>query len=81
MEIKTKIRNFIKANLIIFDDDVEFADSDNIFEMGFVNSLFAMKLLNYIETEFKISIDNSEMEISNFSSVNNIERLIEKLNK
>ncbi|NOU17164.1 MAG: acyl carrier protein [Bacteroidales bacterium] len=81
MEIKTKIRNFIKANLIIFDDDVEFTDSDNIFEMGFVNSLFAMKLLNYIETEFKISIDNSEMEISNFSSVNNIERLIEKLNK
>jgi len=81
MEIKTKIRNFIKANLIIFDDDVEFTDSDNIFEMGFVNSLFAMKLLNYIETEFKVSIDNSEMEISNFSSVNNIERLIEKLNK
>lgn len=81
MEIKTKIRNFIKANLIIFDDDVEFTDSDNIFEMGFVNSLFAMKLLNYIETEFKVSIDNSEMEISNFSSVNNIEKLIEKLNK
>jgi len=79
MDVKAKIRDYINTNLMVFDEDAEFTDSDNIFEMGFVNSLFAMKLLNYIEKEFKLSISNSDMEISNFSSVNNIERLIERL--
>ena len=46
--------------------------------MGFVNSLFAMKMLNYVENEFGVSVDNDDMEISNFSSVNNIVEFINK---
>ena len=45
MDYALKIRQIITDNLIVFDDDVEFSDSDNIFEMGFVNSLFTVKLL------------------------------------
>lgn len=77
MEFKEVIRKFIEENLVIFEDEAEFSDSDNIFELGFVNSLFAVKLLNYIETEFNINISNDELNISNFSSVNNIVALIE----
>lgn len=76
MEIKDKIRNFIEENLIVFDDEAEFTDSDNIFELGYVNSLFAMKMLNYVENEFNIKIANEEMNITNFSSVENIISLI-----
>lgn len=72
MALKEKIRTFIESNLIIFDDDAVFADEDNIFEMGFVNSLFAMKMVNYIENEFQIEISNDDLDIQNFSSVNNI---------
>ena len=80
MNIKEKIRSFIEQNLIVFEDNVEFSDSDNIFEMGFVNSLFAMKLLNYVENEFNVVIESDEIDISNFSSVNNIISLLEKKN-
>lgn len=78
MEIKQKIREFIESNLVVFEDEAVFSDDDNIFQMGFVNSLFAMKLLGYIEQEFGITVGNEDLDIANFSTLNNIVRLIEK---
>jgi acyl carrier protein len=77
MELKEKIRKFIENNLVVFEDEAEFEDGDNIFEMGFVNSLFAMKLVNFIEQDFGIEVDNDDLEISNFSSVDRIVEYIE----
>lgn len=76
MEQKQKIKDFITENLIVFEDEIDFQDDDNIFQMGYVNSLFAMKLLNYIENEFQVKIQNEEMDIKNFSSVNAIINLL-----
>jgi len=72
MELNNKIRKYIESNLIVFEDEADFSDSDNIFQMGFVNSLFAMKLLAFIEQEFNITVENDEIDIKNFSSVNSI---------
>lgn len=77
MELKEQIRQFIEANLVVFEDEADFTDSDNIFEMGFVNSLFAMKLVSFIEQEFEIEVDNEDLEISNFNSVDRIVAYIE----
>ncbi|MCT4569550.1 phosphopantetheine-binding protein [Bacillus thuringiensis] len=54
------------------------ANDDNIFEKGYVNSLFAMQMLNFIETEFDIVVDNDELDIINFSTINNMVDLINK---
>ncbi len=78
MDNKEKVRMFIEDNLIRYDEETIFSDEDNIFSMGFVNSLFAMKLLNYIESEFSITVDSDELELSNFSSVNNIISFLNK---
>lgn len=77
MELKEQIRNFITSNLVVFEDEAEFSDSDNIFEMGFVNSLFAMKLVNFIEENLGVTVDNDDLEIGTFSSVNRILAYIE----
>lgn len=80
MELKEQIRTFITSHLIIPDADVDttFQDDDNIFKMGFVNSLFAMRLLTYIEKQFGFTVDNEDISIENFKSVNNIAALIQK---
>ncbi|QDX93493.1 acyl carrier protein [Brevibacterium sp. JNUCC-42] len=78
MTVREKVRQFIESNLVIFEDHVEISDDDNIFELGFVNSLFAMRMLTFVEEEFVITIDNDELDLINFSSVSNIVRLIEK---
>jgi len=77
MEINQRIRSYIEDNLVVFEDEAEFTDDDNIFKMGFVNSLFAMKLLNFVEKEFAITIENDEIDIQNFSSVSKIVQLVE----
>ena len=74
--IKEEIRELIKKNLVIEDEANEINDSDNIFEMGYVNSLFAMKLVNYIEDEYDIIIDNEDHNLQNFSSVDAITAFI-----
>ncbi|WP_028517506.1 acyl carrier protein [Ruminococcus flavefaciens] len=67
MEIKEKIRKFV-ANFIKTE---EFGDDDNIL-LSTVNSLFAMQLIIFIENEFDIEVDNDELDLNNFNSVNAI---------
>ncbi|PGQ49793.1 acyl carrier protein [Bacillus thuringiensis] len=79
MDNHEKIRQYIKKNLIIFNaEETIVANDDNIFEKGYVNSLFAMQMLNFIETEFDIVVDNDELDIINFSTINNMVYLINK---
>lgn len=75
--MKEKIRTIIENNLKIFDSDVEFSDDDHIFRKGFVDSLFAVKLLAYLENEFNIKINNEDLNIENFHSVNKIISFVE----
>ncbi len=81
MDPSVKVRNYITENLIIFDRKAEFADDDDIFQRGFVNSLFAMMLLTYIEQEFRLSLDSADLEISNFNTVNHIVQFIQERQK
>ena len=75
--MREKIRSIIENNLNIFDSDVEFSDDDHIFRKGFVDSLFAVKLLAFLEQEFDIKIDNEDLNIENFHSVNRIISFVE----
>ena len=77
MEHKEKIRHFITTNLDVLEEESHFTDSDNIFELGVVNSLFAMRILKFVETEFRIQLQEEDMEIENFSSVDNIVKFIQ----
>ena len=72
MDYRQRIRDFLESNFIMDDTGVQFDDEDNYFALGFVNSLFAMKLIGYIENEFKITVGSDDLDIRNFSSVNNI---------
>ncbi len=76
MELNKNVREFIDENLLVFDDEAEFTDSDNIFELGFVNSLFAMKLVTYVENKFNIKVENTDLRLDNFNSVDNIVKFI-----
>jgi acyl carrier protein len=54
------------------------SDDDDIFASGFVNSLFAMQLVMFVEKKFGVSVEDEDLEIQNFRSVNAILALIER---
>lgn len=51
---------------------------DDIFALGFVNSLFAMQLVLFVEREFGISVEDEDLDLDNFRSVARITALIER---
>jgi methoxymalonate biosynthesis acyl carrier protein len=54
------------------------APGDDIFALGFANSLFAMQLVAFVEKEFRIDIDSEDLEMDNFRSVNALSALVER---
>ena len=53
-------------------------DDQDIFALGLVNSLFAMQLVSYVEKEFGITVEEEDLEIENFSTINAIAALVER---
>lgn len=54
----------------------DLADEDDIFALGFANSLFAMQLVNFVEGQFGIEIDSEDLEMENFRSIRAISDLV-----
>lgn len=65
-DAKARIREFFSR----FFRAPDLRDGDDIFAMGFVNSLFAMQLVMWVEQEFNLKVENEDLELSNFNSVN-----------
>lgn len=76
-DIKLKIRNFLAETKPVN----EIKDEDDLFEKGFVDSLFALQLIMFIEKEFKLRIKNKDINEDNFRSIDNIAATVTRLLK
>ncbi len=72
-EIKIKARNFLSR----FFRMHELQDDEDIFSLGVVNSLFATQLVMFIENEFDVRVENDDLDIDNFRTINSIASLVE----
>jgi len=66
------------SNLVTFEDDLKLHDDDNFFELGFVDSSFAMQLVSFVEEEFNLTVTNEDLDLANFSTIKRIVQFIEK---
>ncbi|HFC11947.1 MAG TPA: acyl carrier protein [Anaerolineae bacterium] len=72
-EIKATIHAFLDKHF----PNNDLADSDDIFAQGFINSMFAMQLVLFVEEAFQLEISNAALDIANFRSVNHMVALIQ----
>lgn len=68
----------LKAFLSRFFRNRELHDDDDIFSMGFVNSLLALQLVRFVEKEFSLTIGDEDLDVENFRTVNRMDALIER---
>jgi methoxymalonate biosynthesis acyl carrier protein len=73
-EIQTKIKTFLSK----FFGNHNLQPDEDIFALGFVNSMFAMQLVLFVEQEFQIAIENEDLEFENFRTINSLANLIER---
>lgn len=71
---KDRIRAFILSTV----RKPDLADGDDIFALGLVNSLFAMQLVMFVEKEFGLKVEDEDLEVDNFKSVDAIAGLVER---
>ncbi|MFJ5725438.1 acyl carrier protein [Streptomyces sp. NPDC093149] len=51
-------------------------DDDDIFELGFVSSMFAMQLVSFVEHEFGITVENEDLELEYFRSIGALDAFV-----
>ncbi len=73
-ERKAKIKQFLSR----FFRNHELRDDEDIFALGFVNSLLAMQLVAFVEKEFSITVEDEDLDLDNFRSLNAICGLVER---
>jgi acyl carrier protein len=62
-------RDAIHSFLSRFFRGHQLRDDEDIFSLGFVNSLFAMKLVSFIEAELGVRVEQDDLDINNFRTV------------
>ncbi|MEO4052788.1 acyl carrier protein [Solibacillus sp. CAU 1738] len=73
-ETKIKIKSYISK----FSKNYELTDDEDVFSTGFVNSLFSMQLVMFIEKEFNLKVENKDLDLANFRTINSIVSFIHK---
>ena len=71
---KTKIKSF----LLQYIQNHDLQEDEDIFASGFVNSLFAMQLVLFVENEFGIKIESDDLKIDNFRSIHALANMVER---
>ncbi len=74
--MKDRIRNFIAETT--FNDPSIIKDDTLIFEEGIFDSMGLLGLINFIESEFNVVAEDSDLQEENFGSVERIVAYIVK---
>lgn len=78
MDYRQQLRAFINENISFTHEGTTLSDDDNYFELRFVNSLFAMRLVDFVEQTFGIEITNEDLDLQYFSTINELQALVSR---
>jgi acyl carrier protein len=79
MELEAKIREYLIANLLYVDDAFDRFDNDtSLIGEGLIDSVGVLELVMYAQSAFGITVQQHEMTLDNFDSVNKLARFIRR---
>lgn len=72
LEIKTKLKIFIKDNFLLGFGPEDVNDDDSFMEKGIIDSTGILELISFIEETFSIKIKDEELVPDNLDSINKL---------
>lgn len=69
MQIETKIKDYIAKNLLFSEEGYTYADDVSFLQEGIIDSLGVMELVEFVQKEFGIKVEQTEVTPENFDSV------------
>jgi len=73
-EIKARVREFVSR----FFRGHDLQDNEDLFATGYVNSMFAMQLVQFVESDFGLTVESEDLELDNFRSLDAITALVQR---
>jgi len=73
-EIRARLREFVAR----FLRGHALQDGEDLFTTGYVNSMFAMQLVQFVESSFGVACESEDLEIDNFRSIDAITALVQR---
>ena len=79
-EISAKVRDYV-VGTFLFGDGSKLRDDTSFLDYSILDSTGMLELINYIEQEFGIAIDPTELVPDNLDSIKNVTAFVEKKRK
>ena len=79
-KIKISIIDYLKANSFM-DKDTQLGDNDSLTQMGIIDSIGLLELMDYLSEKYSIEIPEEMLTPENFDSLQGISNMITKLTK
>jgi len=77
-DVRGHVRNYIEDNFLYLHPDKTFTDSDQLLELGILDSLGFVELVEEVQDRFGVSVQDTEITEENFGSVDAIVRFVER---
>lgn len=74
--IRETIRGFILDNFLPGEEASNLTDSTELKESGILDSLSTLKLVTFLEEQYKVEFEADDLDASNLSTVTNIAALV-----
>ena len=73
-EIRARLREFVAR----FMRGHDLQDGEDLFATGYVNSMFAMQLVQFVESSFGVVCESEDLEIDNFRSIDALTAFVQR---
>jgi|TARA_B110000967_G_C18809787_1_gene522946 acyl carrier protein len=75
-EIETDLIQYLKSGNPLMAKLNEIPKNDSLVELGYMDSFGIIDLVTYFEKQWKIKIENEEITVEHFGSINKMTKLI-----
>ncbi|MFA5975331.1 MAG: acyl carrier protein [Elusimicrobiota bacterium] len=76
--MKENLRKFIVDNFSFGQSDVKFSDDESLLEKGLIDSTGVLELVTFLETKYKIHIEDNELIPDNLDSIEKMIRFVNR---
>lgn len=75
--IRETVRRYILDNFLPGEDPANLTDQTELKESGILDSLSTLKLVTFLEEQYKVEFEADDLDAGNLSTIESIERLLE----
>jgi acyl carrier protein len=75
-DVISRTRDFLVENFLYMRKDFTFTDSDSLMKRGVIDSMGVVELVDFVQSEFGVTVDNADITEENFGTLESIGRYV-----